>query len=120
MLGSCQVERSLVADGCVLEDCRVAHSVIGIRSMVRKGASIEDSVLLGHDYYEDPSGGGPLGIGEGAIVRGAIIDKNVRIGKGARVLNAEGVKEAERDLFSIKDGIVCVPKGATIPDGMVI
>jgi glucose-1-phosphate adenylyltransferase len=121
--GACRLERALVSDGCVLEDCSVVHSVVGVRSIIRAGAQVTDSVLLGHDFYEDPQGDGdrgPLGINEGAVVRGAIIDKNVRIGKGARILNAERVQESERDLFSIRDGIVCVPKGAVIPPGMVI
>jgi glucose-1-phosphate adenylyltransferase len=117
---SCQLDRALISEGCVLRECRVVHSVIGIRTIIGKGASIEDTVLLGHDFYEDPAGGGPLGIGEGAVVRGAIIDKNVRIGKGVRILNEAGVKEADNELYSIKDGIVCIPKGVTIPDGMVI
>jgi glucose-1-phosphate adenylyltransferase len=119
-LGSCVLERALCADGCVFQGCTIRRSVVGIRSVVRPGSTIEDTILLGHDYYEDPQGGPPLGVMEDVLIRGAIIDKNVRIGRGARLVNTAGVKEADTPLYSIRDGIVCVPKDTTIPEGMVI
>jgi glucose-1-phosphate adenylyltransferase len=118
--GKCEIERTLVADGCVFSDCRIARSVVGIRSVVRAGCTIEDSILLGHDWYEDPAGGPPLGIFENVVVRRAIIDKNVRIGRGARIVNRDGARERDEALYSIRDGIVCIPKGVTIPEGTVI
>ncbi len=119
-IGRCEIERSLVADGCILRDCRVVHSVIGIRSTIAAGADIEDAIVIGHDYYEDPAGGPPPGIEEGVVLRRAIVDKNVRIGRGARIVNEAGVREADEALYSIRDGIVCVPKGTVIPEGTVI
>jgi glucose-1-phosphate adenylyltransferase len=118
--GRCAIERTLVAEGCIFQDCRIERSVVGIRSNVRAGCEISDTILLGHDFYEDPAGGAPLGIAENVVIRGAIIDKNVRIGRGARIVNEARIEEADSPLYSIRDGIVCVPKGATIPEGTVI
>ncbi len=114
------VERSLVAEGCTLrQGCRVAGSIVGIRTVVGAGATVEAAVVLGSDEFATEEG--RLGIGEKAVVRGAIVDKNVRIGRGARVVNAEGVRDRDGgDLYAIRDGIVVIPKGVVIPDGFVI
>jgi glucose-1-phosphate adenylyltransferase len=61
-----------------------------------------------------------VGIGEGTEIENAIIDKNARIGRGVRIVNVGGRTEADGDGWSIRDGIVVVPKNATIPDGTEI
>jgi glucose-1-phosphate adenylyltransferase len=104
--------------------------VIGLRQRINADCVIEDSLLMGADYYEPLSestqhltrGKIPMGIGEGSVIRRAIIDKNARIGRNVQVVNKENVQEAEReDLgFYIRSGIVVVLKGAVIPDGMII
>lgn len=126
----CHVTSSIIGDGCILKNCRVNHSVIGLRQRVNSNCVIEDSMLMGADYYEPLSessrhltrGKVPIGIGEGTTLRGAIVDKNARVGRNAQIVNKEGVSEAEReDLgFYIRNGIVVILKNAVIPDGMVI
>lgn len=126
----CTITESIVAEGCILKNCRIHHSVIGLRQRVHSDCLIEDSLLMGADFYEPLSessqhltrGKIPIGIGEGTVVRRAIIDKNARIGRNVQIVNKEGVEEAEReDLgFYIRSGIVVVLKNAIIPDGMVI
>lgn len=126
----CHVTESIIGDGCILKNCRVAHSVIGLRQRVHADCTIEDALLMGADYYEPLSessrhltrGKIPMGIGEGSTVRKAIVDKNARIGRNVQIINKEGVEEAEReDLgFYIRSGIVVILKNAVIPDGMVI
>jgi glucose-1-phosphate adenylyltransferase len=129
-LQNCQVTQTMIGEGCILRNCRVHHSVIGLRQRIHQDCVIEDSLLMGADYYEPMSessqhltrGKIPMGIGEGSTVRRAIIDKNARIGRNVQIVNKEGVEEAEReDLgFYIRSGIVVVLKNAVIPDGMVI
>jgi glucose-1-phosphate adenylyltransferase len=129
-LQNCQVTQTMIGEGCILRNCRVHHSVIGLRQRIHADCVIEDSLLMGADYYEPMSessqhltrGKIPMGIGEGSTVRRAIIDKNARIGRNVQIVNKEGVEEAEReDLgFYIRSGIVVVLKNAVIPDGMVI
>ncbi|NJN22181.1 MAG: glucose-1-phosphate adenylyltransferase [Leptolyngbya sp. RL_3_1] len=129
-LQDCQVTQSMIGEGCILRNCRVHHSVIGLRQRIHADCVIEDALLMGADFYEPLSesslhltrGKIPMGIGEGSTIRRAIIDKNARIGRNVQIVNKEGVEEAEReDLgFYIRSGIVVVLKNAVIPDGMVI
>jgi glucose-1-phosphate adenylyltransferase len=121
-LTDCHVTDSIVADGCFLERCRVTDSVIGIRQHVKTGAHISRSVLLGADFYEEePAGGLPaLGIGRDVVLERAIIDKNARIGDGARLVNEQRLQETDGDGFYIRGGIIVVPKGGVIPPGTVV
>ncbi len=126
----CHVTESIIGDGSILKDCRVSHSVIGLRQRIQGNCVIEDALLMGADFYEPLSesskhltrGKIPIGIGEGSVIRKAIIDKNARIGRNVQIVNKEGVEESEReDLgFYIRSGIVVILKNAVIPDGMVI
>ncbi len=126
----CKVMESMVGEGCILRECTVKRSVIGIRSRIETGCTVDNALLMGSDYYESPIeraknleiGKVPLGIGANTTLRRAIVDKNARIGRSVRIVNQEGVAESNReDLgFVIRSGIVVVIKNATIPDGTVI
>jgi glucose-1-phosphate adenylyltransferase len=125
-----RVIESMVGEGCILKECTVKRSVIGIRSRIETGCVIDNALLMGSDYYESPSeraktsesGKVPLGVGANTTIRRAIVDKNARIGRNVQIVNKDRVKEARReDLgFVIENGIVVVIKNATIPDGTVI
>jgi glucose-1-phosphate adenylyltransferase len=126
----CQITESIIGEGCILKNCRVANSVVGLRQRIHADCIIESSLLMGSDYYEPSSessqhltrGKIPIGIGEGSVIRKAIVDKNARVGRNVQIVNKERVEEAEReDLgFYIRSGIVVVLKNAVIPDGMII
>jgi glucose-1-phosphate adenylyltransferase len=122
-LTDCHVSDSIVADGCFLDRCRVNDSVIGIRTHVEAGARISHSVLLGADFYEDdlgPAALPALGIGRDVVLERAIVDKNARIGDGARLVNENGVLEADGDGYYVRGGIIVVPKGGVIQPGTVV
>jgi glucose-1-phosphate adenylyltransferase len=118
----CRVTHAIVDDGCFLERCEIEESVIGIRSTIRDGARVSRSVLLGADFYEEhaPDGLPALGIGRDAVVDRAIIDKNARIGDGARLVNERNVQEADGDNYYIRGGIIVVPKGGVIAPGTTV
>ena len=108
--------------GCFIYSAAVRNTIVGIRSVIRTGAVIEDTVLMGADFFErqTPEGQIPIGIGEGTIIKKAIVDKNARIGRHC-VLTPEGKPEhMDHPHFYIRDGILVVPKGASIPDGTVV
>ncbi|WP_414564095.1 MULTISPECIES: glucose-1-phosphate adenylyltransferase [unclassified Anabaena] len=127
---SCHVTESMIGEGCILKNCRIQHSVLGVRSRVESGCVIEESLLMGADFYQPfverqctlEKGDVPVGIGMDTIIRGAIVDKNARIGNNVKIINKDNVQEAERESqgFYIRSGIVVVLKGALIPDGTVI
>src|SRR5688572_3992204 len=121
-LTDCAVSASIVADGCFLDHCRINDSIIGIRSNVGAGARISRSVLLGADFYDDtPSNGLPaLGIGRDVVLDRTVIDKNARIGDGARLVNEKGLDHADGEGYYIRGGIIVVPKGGVIRPGTVV
>ena len=124
------VIESMLGEGCILKECTVKRSVIGIRSRLETGCVIEQALLMGADYYESPTerlehmeqGTVPLGVGAHTTIHKAIVDKNAHIGRHVRIVNKDHVQEAtQEDLgFVIRNGIVVVIKNATLPDGMVI
>ncbi|OKH22583.1 glucose-1-phosphate adenylyltransferase [Hydrococcus rivularis NIES-593] len=126
----CTITESMISEGCILKECRIHHSVLGIRTRVEKDCVIEDSLLMGCDFYEPfaerqsnlENGKVSVGIGAGTTIRRAIVDKNARIGHKVQIVNKDRVEEAEREKegFYIRNGIVVVLKNATIPDGTVI
>lgn len=129
-LQNCQITESMIGDGCILKECQIHHSVLGIRSRVETGCNIQDSLLLGADYYQSQferkgdrdDSGIPIGIGANTTVRQAIVDKNARIGQDVQIINKDRVQESEREEqgFYIRSGIVVILKNAVIPDGTII
>lgn len=121
---------SVIGEGCIMKNCKIHHSVVGLCSWIEEGAIIEDSLLLGADYYETDEerssifakGGVPIGVGKKSHIRRAIIDKNAHIGDNVKIINVNNVQEAAReaDGYFIKAGIVVIIKGAIIPSGTII
>lgn len=128
---NCQVTESIISEGCILKNCRIQHSVLGVRSRIESGCTIEDSLIMGADFYQPfaerqsecgQSSNICLGISTNTTIRRAIIDKNARIGCDVQIINKDRVEEAEREDqgFYIRNGIVVVLKNAVIPDGTII
>ena len=115
----CELHDVLVGEGCLITRAKINHSVIGIRSIIKAGASIKDTVLMGADYY-DNSGQIPIGIGENCDIEGAIIDKNVHMGQDVTIKPFPPGTELDTDNYSIKDGIVVIPKRTILPSGTKI
>lgn len=124
----CQINQSLVADGCFLAGATIEQSVIGIRSRIEPGVQIRRSLVLGADFYETVEeiadarrqGEPPIGIGEGSVIEGAIIDKNARIGRNVRITNDKRVREHDASSYYIREGVVIIPKNGVVPDGTVV
>lgn len=126
----CQVKDSMISDGCILERSVVNHSMLGLRLQIEAGCTIEDALFMGCDFYQPleereadlKAGKVPLGIGPNTVIRRAIIDKNVRIGKNVQIINKDHIQDVNREEkgYCICSGIVVVLKGATIPDNTVI
>ncbi len=128
VLEQCEVVRAIVSDGCTISKSVLDHSVIGIRSRIGENCQIRRSILMGADYFETPAQRKDnrrrkrpdIGIGEGTVIEDAIVDKNVRIGQKV-VIRASGKSgEVDGANFFVRDGVVIIPKGTTIPDGTVI
>jgi glucose-1-phosphate adenylyltransferase len=125
------LEQSLVADGCVIgTDTRVERSLIGVRSRIGSGCAVRDTVMIGSDDFETDAqraenrkrGRPDLNIGDGAVVERAILDKDCRIGRGAKLINRDNKQDFDgpNGMYYIRDGIICVPRAAIIPDEAVV
>ncbi|HVZ57238.1 MAG TPA: glucose-1-phosphate adenylyltransferase [Chitinophagaceae bacterium] len=122
------MEKTIVAEGSIISASRLEHSVVGIRSRIGHGTTVVSSYLMGNDYFEtleDIKGahkiGIPLlGIGDRCYIRNAIIDKNCRVGDDVRINGGSHLANTDHALYTVKDGIVVVKKGAVIPNGFVI
>jgi len=123
--------RSVVADGCRIgANTTLDRCLIGVRSRIGDDCKISDTVMIGSDRYEtaeedrlNRAAKRPmLNVGNGTVIRQAILDKDCRIGDKVMILNEAGREEYDEPtgLWHIRDGIVCVPRGAVIPDGTVI
>jgi glucose-1-phosphate adenylyltransferase len=117
-----RLESSIVAEGCYLDRCEIVSSVVGIRTRVSPGSRITNSVLLGADFYEEDMNehATPLGIGRDVVLDRVIVDKNARIGNGVRLTNQAGTAHADGDGYYIRNGIIIVPKGARVADGVTV
>ena len=124
------VKDTIISEGCIIKNAQITNSIIGIRARIEANTIIENTMVMGSDFYESPdereaklsNGIPPVGIGANSHIVNSIVDKNARIGRNVKILNKDSVQEAEReeDGFWISNGIVIVIKDATIPDNTVI
>lgn len=122
------LEKTLIADGCIINASRIEHSVIGIRSRVGYGSTVASCYIMGSDFYEtiddisnnQASGTPPIGIGKRCYLRNCIIDKNCRIGDDVRLNGGSHLENKDTELYTVKDGIIVTKKGAIIPNGYTV
>jgi glucose-1-phosphate adenylyltransferase len=127
-INRCNIDHVVIGDGCIVTDSALKHSVIGIRSILGESSNLEDVVMMGADYYQtrqereaDKAQGRPsVGVGSNCRIKRAIIDKNARIGDNV-TLSPEGKADGDYPHnIVIRDGILCVCKGAVIPSGFTL
>lgn len=122
------ISKSILCDGSIIDPSVIQDSIIGIRSRVGKGSKLSRVIMMGADYFETEKqleenkklGRPNIGIGENCVIEQVIIDKNARIGNNVKIEVKDRPQTASGKDFVIADGIVVIPKGATIPDGSVI
>lgn len=122
------LERTMIAEGCIILASRIEHSVVGIRTRIGRGTTIVNSYIMGSDFYQTLDdiresvrrGIPPMGIGERCYIHNAIIDKNCRIGNDVRINGGCNLPDGDHELYTIKEGIVVMKKGAVVPDGFTL
>lgn len=126
--GASSFNKSIIAEGCIINGATVEHSVIGNRSRIGFGTTITNSYLMGNDYYQnieeirsnEQRGIINIGIGEHCFINNTIVDKDCRIGNNVSLNGGSHLENANTDLYTIKDGIIVVRKGAILPDGFTL
>jgi glucose-1-phosphate adenylyltransferase len=128
-IAAAHLEHCLISDGCVVQEgARMERCVLGVRSRIGRNVHLQDTVMIGADRFEPEAdrqanrkrGLPDLGVGEGSVIEGAILDKDCRVGRNVRIVNRANVTEDEGSNYVIREGIVVIPKGAVVPDGTVI
>jgi glucose-1-phosphate adenylyltransferase len=128
-LNKCAIDHVVIGDGSILTDSSLHHCVLGIRSLIGEGCVLEDTIVMGSDYYETKAqlaagralGQPDMGLGKNCRIDGSIIDKNARIGDGC-ILSPKGKADGTYldGAIIIRDGVLVVPKGAIVPAGTVL
>lgn len=119
------LDKTVIADGCIINAGKIEHSVIGVRSRIDTESTIINTYMMGSDYYQ------PLehivdeniismGIGKRCFIKNAILDKNCCIGDDVRINGGKHLKDIETATYVVRDGIIVVKKGALIPNGFII
>jgi glucose-1-phosphate adenylyltransferase len=120
------LDKTVIADGCIILASRIEHSVIGIRSRIGKHTTIVSSYVMGNDYYQNldeldgSNNGKVLGIGERCFISNCIVDKNCHVGNDVKINGGRHLPDSDNPLYTVKDGIVVVKKGAVLPNGFII
>lgn len=122
------ISNSLISEGCIISAKEIIRSVIGIRSRIGAGSTIENCYVMGNDYYQsidemnrDVANSKKLvGIGERCFIKNALVDKNCRIGNDVYINGGTHLEDFSNELYAIKDGIVVIKKGAELPDNYCI
>jgi len=119
------LNKTVVADGCLIHAAKIDHSVIGIRSRIGIESTVINTYMMGSDYYQHleeviDKNKIPMGIGDRCFIKNAILDKNCCIGDDVRINGGPNLKDQETDTYVVRQGIVVVKKGAVIPNGFVI
>lgn len=127
---NCDIDNSMVSEGCILNGVNARRSIIGLRSRIGNGSKVENSILMGSDFFENVeemkmnvSRAIPhIGIGENCVIKRSIIDKNARIGKNVQLINSRGIdrEDGTDGNYFIREGIILIPKNAIISDGTII
>lgn len=119
------LNKTVIAEGCIISASKIDHSVIGIRSRIGDETTIINTYMMGCDYYQTleevtDKNNVPIGIGKRCFIKNTILDKNCCIGDDVRINGGTHLEDTETDTHVIKEGIVVVKKGAVIPNGTVI
>ncbi len=111
---------AMLADGCLVEGARLNRALLGVRTCIQKNVILENVIHMGADSYDDREhleGKVPFGVGEGTIIRNAILDKDTRIGRGVELVNAAGHEDYTSEEICVREGIIVVPRRTQLPDG---
>lgn len=119
-----KISQAIICEGSIVKGSEVVNSILGPRTVVNDGCVIQDSYIIGNDFYEAPQKGSQklpshFYIGSNTIIKRAIVDKHSQIGKNVQLVNKKNLINYDGDHIFVRDGVIIVPSGTTIPDGFI-
>lgn len=117
-----KINNAFITEGAFIKKAKIKNSIIGLRSIINENCDIQNSIIMGADYYEKNQKNNPIaiGIGMNSTIKKAIVDKNARIGKNVRIINKKNLINYDGENYFIRDRVVIIPKNSIIKDGTVI
>ncbi len=122
-----KLKKTIISEGCIISASRIEHSLIGLRAIIGKDTVIENSIIMGSHYYQEQIKQEPtkgpcnfFGIGERCYINNAIIDKNCVVGDDVHINGGKHLDDCDNELYSVRDGIVIIPKGVCLPNGFTL
>lgn len=123
LIRSTHIKDALISPGAVIDAKEITRSVIGVRTCVKKGTVLQDAVVLGNlSYTPTPYETAPeqFSIGEGCVIKNTVIDEHAHVGDGVQLINKQNLQHFDGDGIFIRDGIIIVASGTTLPEGFVL
>ncbi len=119
------IQHSIISQGSVIEGAEISKSVIGIRTHIKSGTVVRDSIIIGNHYYKPPPYQSPplpahFHIGKDCVIQKAIIDEESLIGNNVQLINKNHLQKYDGDGIYIRDGIIIVTSGTELPDGFIL
>lgn len=120
------LDKTVIAEGCLINAAKIQNSVIGIRSRIGEESTVINTYMMGNDHYQSLEEIEKnkidilMGIGERCFIKNAIIDRNCAIGDDVRINGGPHLEDTETETYAVKQGIVVLKKGAVIPKGTII
>lgn len=123
------LNRAIISEGCIIKGDKIDHSVIGINSKIAERSVLKSTYMMGADTDRIPSEIIPsnnngqmiqIGVGKDCYIENAILDINCRIGNNVYIKGGNSLENQNYENYAIKDGIVIIKEGATIPEGTTI
>lgn len=116
-----QIVQSIICEGCIIEADEITNSVIGLRSHIKRGTIIRDTVMMGNHFYMPPLHEGELieqdyWIGEDCLIEKSIIDEHVQIGHHVKLINKKKHQNYDSEGLYVRDGIIIVTAGTKLPN----
>ena len=128
-INKADITSSLTSEGCIITNCKLNRSVIGVRSIIEDGTEFDGVIMMGADYYDDEAekaknhekGVPCTGIGKNFKIANTIIDKNAKIGDNCQIgVSGKTYEDGDHGTFYSADGIIVIRKGAIVPAGTII
>lgn len=118
------IDHSILCDGTTIENAKIKNSIIGPRTLIHPGTTINDTYIMGNDFFTPPTANSrmpsQLHIGKNTTISHAIIDRHVGIGNNVQLINKNNLSNYDGENIYIRDGIIIVPHGTFIPDNFAL
>lgn len=116
IINNCIIKSTVLTDGCIINAQEISSSLIGLNTKIGKNSILTGVLSLGSLSSKESTY-----IGNNCFLDKVIIDENAIIEDGVDLsLHGTAYPDSEIGPITIKDGIIIVKKGSTVPKNFSI